>query len=148
MRLAVVADIHANLPALEAVLADIDRRQPDDLICCGDLVGYGASPNEVVSRLRERKVSTVAGNYDDGIGNRRLICGCDFANAYEQELGEQSIRWTLENTSEETRAYLRSLPTELTMSAGGRTIHFFHGSPRRRVRLTRVTYPATRATPT
>jgi predicted phosphodiesterase len=65
MRYALISDIHANLAALDAVLADIDRRGDVDAIYhAGDLVGYSAEPNEVVQRLRERAIAGVAGNYD------------------------------------------------------------------------------------
>lgn len=68
MRTALFSDIHGNLPALEAVLADIDRRQVDRLYCLGDLVGYSPFPNEVIERIRDRAIPTVMGNYDDGVG--------------------------------------------------------------------------------
>src|SRR5690554_444561 len=58
MPLALLSDIHANLPALEAVLADIDRRRPDAVYCLGDLVGYNTWPNEVVQTIRERGIPT------------------------------------------------------------------------------------------
>ena len=63
MKLAVISDIHANLHALEAVLDDLDQADPDLLVCLGDLVGYGAHPNEVVSLIRDRRIPTVMGNY-------------------------------------------------------------------------------------
>ena len=64
MRLALVSDVHGNLEALEAVLADIDREGVDELACLGDFVGYGASPNECIARLRPRLSAAVAGNHD------------------------------------------------------------------------------------
>ena len=68
MRYAIISDIHANLAALDAVLADIDRRGDVDVIYhAGDLVGYSAEPNGVVARLRERAIAGVAGNYDSTV---------------------------------------------------------------------------------
>jgi predicted phosphodiesterase len=64
MRVAVISDIHANLAALEATLAEIDDGGPDELWCLGDLVGYGPHPNEVVERVRERADVVLAGNHD------------------------------------------------------------------------------------
>ena len=68
MKIAILSDIHGNLQALEAVLADIDAQQVDTVFCLGDLVGYGASPNEVIGRIRAKGFPTIMGNYDDGVG--------------------------------------------------------------------------------
>ena len=77
MRYALISDIHANLAALDAVLADIDRRGDVDAIYhVGDLVGYSAEPNEVVDRLRERAIAGVAGNYDSTVATGYEHCGC------------------------------------------------------------------------
>ena len=68
MRYALISDIHANLHALDAVFADIDRRSDVDAVYhLGDLVGYSALANEVVARLRERGVAGIAGNYDSTV---------------------------------------------------------------------------------
>ena len=64
MVIALFSDIHANLPALEAALADIDSRKPDAIYCLGDLVGYNIWPNEVINLIRKRGIPTIAGNYD------------------------------------------------------------------------------------
>src|SRR5205809_8105026 len=66
MRLAVLADVHSNLPALQAVLADVDRIGPDGIWVAGDLVGYNPWPNEVLEILRERHVRAIRGNHDRG----------------------------------------------------------------------------------
>ena len=68
-RVTIFGDIHANLPALEAVLADIEARGLSPDYCLGDLVGYGTFPNEVTSMIREREIPTIMGNYDQGVGN-------------------------------------------------------------------------------
>lgn len=67
MKIALFSDIHANLPALEAVLTDIDQRGPDMIYCLGDLVGYAPWPNEVIQQIHHRQIPTIAGNYDKGI---------------------------------------------------------------------------------
>ena len=64
MKVAVISDIHANLPAFEAVLAEIDRDPPDELWCLGDVVGYGAQPNECTRIVAERADLCLAGNHD------------------------------------------------------------------------------------
>lgn len=68
MKIALFSDIHANLPALQAVLTDIDQKNPDLIYCLGDLVGYAPYPNEVIQEIRQRKIPTIAGNYDEDIG--------------------------------------------------------------------------------
>jgi len=68
MRIATISDIHGNLYALQAVLADIERQGIDQLFCLGDLVGYGPYPNEVIELIRQRHIPTIMGNYDDGVG--------------------------------------------------------------------------------
>ena len=81
MRLAIFSDIHGNIHALDAVLADLDAQRPDRIYCLGDLVGYCAFPNEVVDKIRSASIPTIIGNYDDGVGFEREECGC----AYKEE---------------------------------------------------------------
>lgn len=129
-RLAFIADIHGNHLALLAVLDDIKRKGVKKIFCLGDLVGYGPFPNEVIEIIRKGRIPTVMGNYDDGVGFDRLACGCDFPNEEARRAGEQSLAWTKEHTTEDNKAFLRSLPKEIRLRAGGRTIQMVHGSPR------------------
>jgi predicted phosphodiesterase len=78
MRVAIYSDIHANLPALEAVLEDIAEQHPDAVYCLGDLVGYAPFPNEVTERIQRDGTPTIMGNYDDGVGFDRDECGCAY----------------------------------------------------------------------
>ncbi|GAA3949610.1 metallophosphoesterase family protein [Hymenobacter algoricola] len=78
MTIAFFSDVHGNLPALEAVLADMDQRRPDLIFCLGDLVGYAPRPNEVVKEVRRRGIPTLAGNYDQRIGLASSNCGCAY----------------------------------------------------------------------
>jgi putative phosphoesterase len=64
MTIALFSDIHANLPAFEAMLADLERRKPDAVYCLGDLIGYNVWPNEVIVEIRKRGIATLAGNHD------------------------------------------------------------------------------------
>jgi predicted phosphodiesterase len=77
-QITILSDVHANLPALEAVLTDIEARHLNHLYCLGDLVGYGTFPNEVVAVMRERGIPTLIGNYDQGVGNSSDDCGCAY----------------------------------------------------------------------
>jgi len=76
LRIALFSDIHGNLTALDAVLADIDACCILERYCLGDLVGYGPDPTGVIDRVRELAIPTIMGNYDEGIGNRSGECGC------------------------------------------------------------------------
>lgn len=131
---ALISDIHANLPALRAVLADIDRRGPDAVYHLGDLVGYAPWPNEVVTLLRERAIAGVAGNYDSTVASGYKHCGCRYEDARQEELSHRSYAWTRAHVTDETRARLGALPfrIDLRPSGGhvaGRTVSLVHGAP-------------------
>ena len=131
MRIAIMSDIHGNLPALEAVLADVTEQHPDAVYCLGDLVGYGASPNEVTERIRAEEMPTIIGNYDDGVGFDRDECGCAYRDPIDQQLGDRSLAWTKEHTTPENKAFLRTLLKELRFEADGKRVLLVHGSPRK-----------------
>lgn len=124
-------DVHGNLPALEAVFADIEQRSLENLYCLGDLVGYGTFPNEVIQTVRERGIPTLMGNYDQGVGNDSADCGCAYKLEADQKRGEQSIAWTNAHTSAENKAYLRSLPAHIPVQLDGLKVLLVHGSPRK-----------------
>ena len=130
-RIAIFSDLHGNSAATEAVLAAIDAEHPDAVYCLGDLVGYGARPNETVALIRERGIATIMGNYDDGVGFDRDDCGCAYKDAGERERGQQSLMWTRSVTTEENKAYLRTLKPEIRFEAEGKRFRLVHGSPRR-----------------
>jgi putative phosphoesterase len=131
MRIAVFSDIHSNKHALDAVLADIPSREPDLMVCLGDLVGYGAYPDAVVQTIWESGILTVMGNYDDAIANRRMVCGCDYQDEKAMEAGIKSISWTMENTGKANKEFLLSLPDKIVKEIDGRKVLFVHGSPRK-----------------
>lgn len=135
MRIALLSDVHGNLPALEAVLADIDARGDADAVYhLGDLVGYAPWPNEVVALLAERGIPGVAGNYDSTVATRYKHCGCKYEDPAQEALSHESYAWTLEHTTEATRAYLARLPFRLDLRPlGGHTpgprVALVHGNP-------------------
>jgi putative phosphoesterase len=130
-QITIFSDIHANLPALEAVLQDMDRRGAVNRYCLGDLVGYGTSPNEVIHLIRERQVPTIMGNYDQGVGNDSDDCGCAYTDPLSEALGKRSIAWSNLHTTPENKAFLRSLAPEVRLNAGDLRILLVHGSPRK-----------------
>lgn len=135
MRYALLADVHANLPALEAVLSDLDQRSDVDAVHhLGDLVGYGPWPNETVALLRERGIAGVAGNYDSTAATRYEHCGCRYEDPRQEALSHASYEWTLDHLSEETRRVLRALPFRIDLRpSGGHTskpqLALVHGTP-------------------
>jgi len=135
MKIAFFSDIHANLPALEAVLADIEQIKPDFIYCLGDLVGYNIWPNEVTEEIRKRGIPVIAGNYDEGIGLNSDDCGCAYQTDEEKANGAVSISFTNDIVNDETRTYLRNLPRHLSLQFqnNGENIHLLmvHGSPRK-----------------
>lgn len=131
MVVAAFADVHANRHALEAVLADIRRHAPDRIVCLGDLVGYGAFPNEVIATIREAGFPTVVGNYDDGVGFDRAECGCAYTKPEDVARGDRSLKWTQAQVTPDHKAWLQSLPRELRFTVAGWRVLAVHGSPRR-----------------
>lgn len=118
MRYAIISDIHGNLQALEVVLEDMRRNKPDRIICLGDLVGYGANPNEVIVLVREVADLVVAGNHD------HAAVGMSNLWAFNQMAYRAAI-WTQENLPPEHTQYLKSLP----YSKQDGDLFFVHASP-------------------
>ncbi len=136
MKCALISDIHANLPALEAVLTDIDGRPGVDAIYhLGDLVGYGPWPNEVVALLTSRAIPGIAGNYDSTTATDYKHCGCRYENAHQEELAHQSYEWTRAKVTAVTKRLLGSLPFRIDVwPLGGHLtgkpwLILVHGSP-------------------
>jgi putative phosphoesterase len=130
-KIAVITDIHGNLPALEASLDAIDAIGVDAVYCGGDLVGYGPHPNEVCSRIQEREITTIYGNYDYAIARDLDDCGCAYVTPHDRELGKQSIAWTLANTDQPSKDFMRDLPFDLRVELGDQRVRLVHGSPRK-----------------
>ena len=131
MKLAILSDLHGNILATEAVLAAIEAESPDAIYCLGDLVGYGPRPNETIALIRDRTIPTIVGNYDDGVGFDRDDCGCAYKDEGERDRGQQSLMWTRSVTTDENKAYLRTLPFDLRFAAACRRVRLVHGSPRK-----------------
>lgn len=130
-RVAIVTDVHANLPALEAALTRIDELGIEQVYCGGDLVGYGPHPNEACGLIEHRAIPTIYGNYDYAIGRDLEDCGCAYRDQHEREIGQLSVNWTLANTSESSKEFLRSLPFDLRFELAGKRVRLVHGSPRK-----------------
>jgi diadenosine tetraphosphatase ApaH/serine/threonine PP2A family protein phosphatase len=119
LRVAVLSDVHSNLPALEAVLGEIDAGGFDELWCLGDLVGYGPRPNECVTLLRERAAVCLAGNHD------LVVLGKISLDVFAGEAAAAAV-WTQGVLDEETRTFLAGLEPQ----AEARGVALYHGSAR------------------
>jgi predicted phosphodiesterase len=120
MKYALSSDVHANLPALVAVLADIDRRDDVDAIYhLGDLVGYAPWPNEVVALLRGRGIPGIAGNYDSTVATDYEHCGCKADSPRGEELSHLSYEWTRAHVAPYTKRFLGTLPFRMDLRPRG-----------------------------
>ena len=128
---AVITDIHANLPALEAALARIDQLGIETVYCGGDLVGYGPHPNDVCALIAAREIPTIYGNYDYAIARNLDDCGCAYITPEDRALGQRSVAWTLEHTDQPSKDFMRELPFDVHFPVGGTDVHLVHGSPRK-----------------
>ena len=106
MRIVVLSDIHANLPALNACLHKLDTLSYDRIISLGDQVGYGPYPNEVIDILRARNIPTVLGNHDAGAVGRISL-------RMFRKPNYSLLAWTRDNLTPENRAYLQEAPLTL-----------------------------------
>lgn len=108
MKIGFISDIHSNLEALTVVLQRLETERVDRVYCLGDIVGYGASPNECVELVRRRCAAAVIGNHDDAlIGRTSSSCFNPYARA--------ALEWTMRVISDENLNYLRSLPLTLAL---------------------------------
>ena len=119
MRIALLSDVHGNLPAFQAVLADVDAQAPDEVWCLGDLVGYGAQPDGCVALARERCDLSLAGNHDLVVTGEIPIA--DFSSS-----AAAAARWTQETIGEDAMAFLKGLAP----ADADREPALYHASPR------------------
>ncbi len=119
MRIAVLSDVHSNLHALAAVLAEVDAGRFDAIWCLGDLVGYGSKPNECVALLQQRAAICLAGNHD------LVVLGKIPLDAFAGEAAA-AARWTQTVLDDSARAFLETLQPQATAPG----VELFHGSPR------------------
>jgi putative phosphoesterase len=127
MKIALLGDIHANLPALEAVLAHARGHAVDAFWNVGDFVGYGAFPDEVVTVMRELKAISVQGNYD-----RKALKVKKKRKKWQKEKTPEkwlAFEWAYTHLSKPNRQYLRELPEQVRLKREGHDILLVHGSP-------------------
>ena len=126
-KVALIGDVHANLPALEAVLEHVRQHGVETIWNVGDFVGYGAFPNQVVKRLRKENALSIVGNYD-----LKVLRFKKKKNKWRKKKHPDkflAFQWAFENLSKKNRKYLRSLPREIRLPVEGWRILLTHGSP-------------------
>lgn len=119
MKVALISDLHSNLAALEAVFKDMPR--VERILCAGDVVGYGAEPNEVIKLAKKKKVEAVRGDHDHAVATR------DFRKL--NRAASEVAGWTQKNMKEQGNDYLRNLKDSLQVTIGGHRLFVVHGSP-------------------
>ncbi|GLU56405.1 phosphodiesterase [Dyadobacter frigoris] len=126
MRIALISDIHANLPAFEAVLEDLEKQKPDAVYCLGDLVGYNVWPNQVIGLIRKHGIATIAGNHD-------LKVSKIFSSEGECSI-QKSSEYAYKLVGKKERDYLLTLPRhlklEFQLNEDILNMLLVHGSPR------------------
>lgn len=135
MRIALISDVHANLPALQAVLEDVASL--DHVAATyhlGDLVGYAPWPDETVGLIRSSGIAGIAGNYDSTVATDYKHCGCRYEDPRQEELAHQSYEWTRRHSSAETKRFLAALPFQLELRPRGGhlpgpRVILVHGTP-------------------
>jgi predicted phosphodiesterase len=135
MRYALISDIHANLPALEAVLTDIaTNARADATYHLGDLVGYAPWPDEVVGLIERTAIPGVAGNYDSTVATDYQHCGCRYEDPHQEALSHLSYQWTRAHVSPATKRFLGGLPFRIDLLPNGGhhagpRVTLVHGAP-------------------
>jgi putative phosphoesterase len=127
MKIALLGDVHANLPALEAVLDHASQQGVQGIWNIGDFVGYGAFPNQVIERLRGGQALNIIGNYDLKV--LRFSKKKEKWRKRKRPEKYLAFKWAHDNLSEENREYLASLPKERMVEIEGKQILLTHASP-------------------
>lgn len=116
MLVGIIADLHANLEATQAVLHQLDLIRPKKIVCLGDITGYYANPNEVIEEVRKRGIETIMGNHD------AAVCGIE-EPWFFNEAAQSAVRWQSENLLDEHRAWLAGAPTEMRINEDVLAVH-------------------------
>jgi len=125
MNQAIISCLHANLPAVEAVLKDIELQGITNITCLGDLVGYGPQPNEVIELIRDKKIPTCQGCWDEDVVDGLDACDCSYPSQLAERRGHFAHQWTTDKLTKENKDYLANLPYSIRKDK----CLFVHGSP-------------------
>ena len=129
-QIALLGGVYSNYLALNAALDDIDARGIEHIFCLGDLGAFGPHPDKTVNILRERRVVTLQGNYDNSIAFGLDDCQCGYTDPRDNYYAKLSYDYTLRNTSDHHRLWMRTLPQQLRIRLADKHVLLCHGSPR------------------
>ena len=130
-RIALFGGVYSNYLVLEALLDDAKKRGVQRLYCLGDLGAFGPFPDRVCENLRENRIPTVQGNYDNSIGNGLADCQCGYTDPRDNYFAKLSYDYTFRNTSNANKIWLWKLPPEIRTQIGPYRMLLCHGSPRK-----------------
>ena len=128
MKFALIADIHSNHVALEAVLKDIKKKEIGKIYCLGDLIGYGPYPDKVFPLIKNSEVTSIIGNYEESVifGQKDRFENNDNPN---HAMAKISFEWAREHISKENLDYISKLPREIRFNLSGNDVLMTHGTP-------------------
>ena len=122
VKVALISDVHSNLVALDAVLADIDAIGVEQIVSAGDIVGYYPYPNETIERFRSRNIRSILGNHDRAVIRINPV-GMN-------KMAAEAVLWTSKHVSADGVDYLRDLKARMQVRMGPHLAGIYHGSPR------------------
>lgn len=123
MKIALLADIHANLEAFQAVLDDIKKQAIDEILCAGDLINYSANPNETLELVKQNEIVSCLGNHD-----ANAISPVELTQFPPE--AQKSLLWTSKQLTNSSKEMLSKLPKTINLNLDGRNIFLVHGSPK------------------
>lgn len=129
MKLAILGDIHGNLPALQVAYDTALEAKAEKIYHLGDLGGYAPFVNEVVDFLIEHNIEGVRGNYDEAVAFDKEHCGCKYENDFQAEMAHLSFEWTKKHVTEKSKNYMKNLPFQISLEIEGKKVKIFHATP-------------------
>jgi hypothetical protein len=129
MKVSVYGGIHSNIETLTFSYSTAQILKPDKGYHPGDLGGYSLFINEVVAFLSEHGIEDIQGHYDETVANNRDYCGCKFEAPIQEDMANESSKWTEKHASVETEDYLIKPPFSISFAAAGKKVQLFHATP-------------------
>lgn len=131
LRIAVFGGIYNNYLALERAIADAKNRGVDELYCLGDFGAFGPHPDRVFPLLIDHEIVCIQGNYDNSLANGLSDCQCGYTDPRDNYFAAISYKYTFDNTCQEFRDWMGTLPQTRRLDVGEYRLLFCHGSPRK-----------------